>query len=405
MEEEIDLKPYIEALITKWYWIMGAAILAGVVAFIVSSALPPKYQATALVAVTQPTEIVEFDSRIRSLADNQPLKAYPEIALSDAVLLALLPEVTALDAQIQSVEGVRRMLEARAGADPSLLRLTVTYGDAEETAVIANRWAELFVERANQVYGNRDGEQLRFYERQAETAVAELEATEQALLDFQARNRTAILENQLLALAQTQLDHLDNQRHITLLIQDIKALREQLAQQSNSVPITFADQLISLGLQAEAFGAQEAIPVQIQLGSSEALVNSDRAAQLAFLDALGETLAVRLEQIEAALAGLEPQILALQAEKQAHDNEGSQLNRAFILAEETYTALTRKVEEERITSQDMNKGVRLVSQAGKPTSATNRSQVLISILIMVFVAGVMIVVTLFKTWWQQMKEN
>ncbi|MCZ7671650.1 MAG: Wzz/FepE/Etk N-terminal domain-containing protein [Chloroflexi bacterium] len=55
MEEEIDLKPYIEALITKWYWIMGAAILAGVVAFIVSSALPPKYQATALVAVTQPT--------------------------------------------------------------------------------------------------------------------------------------------------------------------------------------------------------------------------------------------------------------------------------------------------------------------------------------------------------------
>ncbi|MCZ7671651.1 MAG: hypothetical protein M5U34_33280 [Chloroflexi bacterium] len=213
-------------------------------------------------------------------------------------------------------------------------------GMRRKSAVIANRWAELFVERANQVYGNRDGEQLRFYERQAETAVAELEATEQALLDFQARNRTAILENQLLALAQTQLDHLDNQRHITLLIQDIKALREQLAQQSNSVPITFADQLISLGLQAEAFGAQEAIPVQIQLGSSEALVNSDRAAQLAFLDALGETLAVRLEQIEAALAGLEPQILALQAEKQAHDNEGSQLNRAFILAEETYTALT-----------------------------------------------------------------
>ena len=52
MEEEIDLRPYIEALISKWYWIVGAAVVAGVVAFIVTSMLPPSYEATALVAVT-----------------------------------------------------------------------------------------------------------------------------------------------------------------------------------------------------------------------------------------------------------------------------------------------------------------------------------------------------------------
>ena len=83
MEEEIDLRPYIEALISKWYWIVGAAVVAGIVAFIVSSMLPPSYEATALVAVTQPTEIVEFDARIRSVDETQPLKAYPEIAMSD----------------------------------------------------------------------------------------------------------------------------------------------------------------------------------------------------------------------------------------------------------------------------------------------------------------------------------
>ncbi len=32
LEEEIDLRPYIEALLRNWKWIIGAAILAALVA-------------------------------------------------------------------------------------------------------------------------------------------------------------------------------------------------------------------------------------------------------------------------------------------------------------------------------------------------------------------------------------
>jgi capsular polysaccharide biosynthesis protein len=377
---------------------VGAAIVAGVVAFIISSILPSSYEATALVAVTKPSEIVEFDSRIRSLEDIQPLKAYPEIAKSDELMITLLSQISALAPEIQSVEQLRKMLTAEAGADPSLLRLIVTYGNPEPATEIANLWGDLFVSRVNQIYGSQGGDQLRFYEQQVEAAASELNGAEQALIIFQAGNRASILENQLLALAQTQTDYWNDQRELILLTQDVQALQDQLAKLPNNTEITFADQLVSLALQAKAFDVETSMPVQFQLQSTEALVNSDRAKQLAFLDTLIQTLAVRSVQIEEALADLEPQILALQAEKQETDTESRQILRNFTLAEETYTALTRKVEEERITSQDTNSGVKLVGRTAVPEEPTG-SRIFMSTIVASFVGAILIATLIMIRKW------
>ena len=43
MEEEIDLRKYIEVLIHHWYWIVGLGVAAAAIAFAVSSFLPPIY--------------------------------------------------------------------------------------------------------------------------------------------------------------------------------------------------------------------------------------------------------------------------------------------------------------------------------------------------------------------------
>jgi uncharacterized protein involved in exopolysaccharide biosynthesis len=66
MEEEIDLRQYITVLMRRWYWIAGLALAAAVVAFGVSSILPPTYEATALVVVTQPRYLFQFDSRVQA---------------------------------------------------------------------------------------------------------------------------------------------------------------------------------------------------------------------------------------------------------------------------------------------------------------------------------------------------
>ncbi len=389
MEEEIDLRPYIEALISKWYWIVGTAVVAGIVAFVVSSALPPSYEATALVAVTKPSDIVEFDSRIRSIDETQPLKAYPEIALSDELMLALLPEVSALDPNIQSGEDVRGLLAASAGADPSLLRLTVTYGDPEKTAVIANLWADLFVTKVNQIYGNQGGEQLAFFQTQLVDAELELTAAEDALIEFQSRNRSTILNNQLQSLQQTQANQLNKQEQIESITQDIDSLMLEL---ENGAEATSVDSLTALLLQMRAFGGGEtAVPWQIQLDTTQTEEMS-LSEQIAMLEGLQGALSTQLIAVEKTLGELEPQILALQQSKQEAETENNRLTRHHTLAQDTYSALASKVEEERITSQDINSGVKLVGKTAVPEEPVGARRLLISLLAVIL--GGMMVITI-----------
>jgi uncharacterized protein involved in exopolysaccharide biosynthesis len=397
LEEETDLRPYIEALISKWYWLVGAAVVAGIVAFVVSSFLPPSYEATALVAVTQPTEIVEFDSRIRSVDDNQPLEAYPEIALSDELMLGLLPEVSAMASDIQSVEDVRGLLEAAAGADPSLLRLTVTHGDPDKTAAIANLWAELFVTRANEIYGNQGGEQLAFFQEQLAEAELELAEAEEALIEFQARNRSEILNNQLQALQQTQANQLGKREEIESILQDVQGLLVQVETGS-----TYGAQLAALLLQVRTFGggqqgsAETAVrPWAIQVDATQA---NDRtpSEQAAALAGLQSTLSSQLQAVRSTLTDLEPQILAVQQSKQEAETENARLVRNYTLAEETYSALASKVEEERITSRDVNSGVKLVGKTAVPSEPTKPSLFLNVLVAMMLGFAIGIVFVLYK---------
>ncbi len=398
MEEEIDLRPYMEVLISKWYWLVGVAVVAGVVAFVVSSMLPPSYEATALVATTHSDEVVELDPRIRSVDGEQPLKAFPEIAVSDGLLMELLPLVQELDSGVRSVEDLRGILKASAGEHPSLLRLTVTHDDPAITAGIANMWADLFVQQANQIYGNQGGEQLSFFQDQLAAAEADLTEAEDALVAFQADNRSAILGNELRALQNTQSNQLAKKEQLESVLQDIEGLLEQPALDS---------QFASILLQVRAFGGvqhgrtEQVIPQwQIQLDPAQPNEMS-LAEQEANLEELQRVLLAQLAAVEHSFTILEPQILAVQQSKQEAEIENGRLLRNQTLAEETYTALANKVEEESITSQDVGSGVKLIGETAVPESPTAPNRKIITLLFSA--AGVFLTafLLLLKTAWMQ----
>ena len=54
MEDEIDLRAYIEVLLRHWKWIIALAVLAAIAAFVVNSLLPFTYEADSVVIVTEP---------------------------------------------------------------------------------------------------------------------------------------------------------------------------------------------------------------------------------------------------------------------------------------------------------------------------------------------------------------
>ena len=412
MEEEIDLREYVLVLLKHWKLILGTTVAAAVTALVVSFFLPPTYEATALVVVKPPQYMMQFDPRfeVPSQLPQPAYKAYPSLAKGDEVMEVLFARLNPRPAEIKTLGDLRGMVEAKAGTDPSVVQLIVRSSNPQEAARIANLWAEIFVAHANRVYGASD-EELKQLEGQLAQAQAELEAAEQALIEFQARNQASILDARLDSLKSDQAHYLADQRAITYILQDIQALREHLARQPSGHAASLADDLTTLLLQLKAFNAQTlnrldeayyastrlresaykpaqlqtsnvegqgqavfvstwqasaSAPIQLQVNGTESLSNKSIGEIMALLDDIAQALRAKSAEIGQRLEELQPQILSLQRQLQEIYTESDRLTRQRDLAKETYTALARKVEETRIAVPGAHTTVRLGSRAAVP---------------------------------------
>lgn len=179
LETEIDLRPYFIATVDKWYWIVGAAVAFALVAFGASSLRSPTYRSTALISIIQPQDEIQFDPRFENIEESQPLKAFPELAVSDAVLAELLDVTNTLDPQLTSVTDLRSIVDAETGSDPRIVRLVVKYENDEIAFSLVQEWASIFIDAANTAFGRQGAELLTFYEAQFENADTSLRMTEQ----------------------------------------------------------------------------------------------------------------------------------------------------------------------------------------------------------------------------------
>ncbi len=369
IEEEIDLRTYVEVLIRYWKWIAGCTLAAAVTAFVVSLLLPPIYEASSVIIITQPRYQMQFEPRFEAVDRWTPAyKAFPTLATADETLQSVL------EAHTPSAEARTRawtlgtlsgIVEATSEGDPSLLVLEVHSRSPEDAAAIANVWADVLVQRGNQIYGESE-EDVAFFSKQALQAEEALDAAETVLIAFQARNQSSIVSAQLGSLRQTQADYLADQRAIVYITQDIQGLRDQLSQQPGGKPASLADDLTALFLQIKAFNAQASAPIQLQVSSAEFLSQKSLSEQIGFLDDLVTTIENKSSKIDERLVELEPQILTLQERLQEIQAEGDRLVRARDLDRETYMTLARKLEETRIAVQEKDSMLQVGSYAAAP---------------------------------------
>ncbi|GAB4279785.1 MAG: hypothetical protein Kow0080_32260 [Candidatus Promineifilaceae bacterium] len=403
MEDEIlDIRLYVELLLRHWKWIVAGGFLAALVAFAVSFLMPEKYEATAVVLATEDQQLLQFDPRIQSESGQQPLKAFPELAMTDDLVQQVMVSVAPLLEEPMTVQAFKRRLTAVAGADPSIIRLTAKAESPELAAQIADNWAKAFVDWGNSIYGSGNNSQLAFYEAQLTEAQTDLDNAESALVAFQGRDRRNIIDSNLSALQSLQEQYLAEQNDLQLLSEDIVRLQTQLANQTTN-STTVADQLTALFFQLKVFNvsasAETVIPIQLNVDSATQLTTSSRSEQVAFLDDLLVSVNDRKDAIADALAALEPEILALQGERQQLQAEVNQLNRNLTVAEETYTTLARKVDEERISAEGQANNLRLASNAAVPNNPTNST---LTAVILAAIVGVMASTgaIFVAEWWQ-----
>lgn len=402
MDETIDLRPYVEALLRHW-WVILLAMLAGAALAVLLVSRQTEYRAAALVAITNANQRLILDPRIENTMDPGVLvKGYPEIALSDGVLSAVLPLANTLsDGEISTLNTLQGMATAEASSDPRLLRLVISADSPYAAAELANTWAKEFIRAVDAIYGNGD-EQAVFYEEQLSKNLAELESVEQALVDYQAENRNAIVENELLSLTDLQATYLADERKLAVLLGDIDSLREQL--ELGGDDLSASDQLAAMTLQLRALSPitpTMSIPIQFQLDTTSVITTAERDDQIARLDALQQAAESSLTATAEKRLALEPDILALQRERQELIRAFNDLERRRLIAEETNATLARKATEERIRSEDTVDQVRLASLASPPDRPARANLVISALAAMIAGALIAAAAIILVTWWRR----
>jgi uncharacterized protein involved in exopolysaccharide biosynthesis len=274
---------------------------------------------------------------------------------------------------------LREQLKAGAGADPSLVRLSVTSDQPQQAQTIANTWASLYVTYTNDLYQQRSSS-ATFFEAQAAEANNRLAAAEQVLVDYQARNPLNLVTAQLDSKQAQLADYLTAAQTITLVIQDARSLQQQLAQQDGNSPSSLSDQLSALYMQVDALNSKADVPIQLQISGEGSLSNRTVAEQTALLGTLIKVLQDKSIEMQRQIKALAPDILALQKEQQAAQVEFDRLTRERDVAKDTYLTLTRKVNETDLAAQDSGGGVQLASQASLPTEPVSGRKLLSVIL-------------------------
>jgi capsular polysaccharide biosynthesis protein len=411
MDETIDLRPYLQALVRHIWLIIGAIALAIVVG-VVLNRVSDDYQASTLVTIPDPSQQLQFDPRIiNTLQPSQMLFAFPNLALSDEVISRVMAQTPGVDETITTATKLRGLMEVDSAGDPRLLRLSISHREPETAAVLANIWADEFVAVVDGVYGSGG---VDFFANRLNEAGLELQAAEDALVSFQTTNRQGIVDNELASLLELQRAYLTEQRTLTQVLDDIKGLRTQL--EGNSVEVvTLAEQLSALTIQLRVYeSVQPSIPMfstpvamqippsapewQLSLGADAQVTTGERAQQLQMLDALRRSVESSLIDRQSQLTALEGPIFALQTEKQRLFNEGERLISRRDIAQETYATVARKVDEERVGAAETVAHV--ASRAAVPEFPTRPNLLVLLPLLSVAAALVSMAAIIALTWWR-----
>lgn len=207
-----------------------------------------------------------------------------------------------------------------------------------------------------------------------------------------------VISSTLSSRQQQQSAHLSRQHQISELIADTHDLHSHLSGDDSSLPITFADQLTALSLQLRAYNAALQLPIQLQLDNSNSTSEATRSRQVASLENLIMALESRYEDLAQDISDLEPEILDLQGEFQEAQAEFSLLTLNRNIAQETYQSLARTVDEERITAEDMTRGIRLASRAAVPNQPVGSRVFAYSVIVALFVFALAVLIISIINW-------
>jgi len=348
VEDEIDLRDYIDVLVRRWKWIVGVTILAALAAGVVSFATPPVYEATATLAVLQSS-----NPALVSPAAQLAVLQSSNVATQT---LQWLGENAAGENASTVARRVRVVADAQ---DKTLFRVTAQSDTPQKAAAIANAWANAGTEAINQVQDQSLSQAIPMLQQDVDRTGKDLQAAEENLKRMQRDLQIDLLTQQLARAQQILNSQFAERENVKVLLAQAQTLRQQVQQGQISLS---PEMLLTLQATATTGGSFLIQPSQF--------VTLTKPQQLDQLDEIIAALNGRHQALSTSIDSVSVQVTMLQQQLNEKQTALIEPTRARDTARANYDSATAKLRDAQARLAQSQNQARVVSHAVAPDSPT-----------------------------------
>jgi uncharacterized protein involved in exopolysaccharide biosynthesis len=325
MEFELNAQYYLDVVLRQWKVVLVVFIVATLAALAVSFIQEPVYEATVSM-MEQAFDYVDVPRL--SLVDRTVIKLYPTLARSEAVesrvIEALGPSLSAAEKAPGTLMSMVSIREDR--DNPALFRIRVQASDPGKARLIANTWAEQYIEEL--------GSFQLMWKSELETVQQNLESAEAALTEFRQETGLGLVEEP----GGDQAHAILGARGV-LLAKQFELLAEHQQAQDNLRLV-----LESAQLARDTGGSIDDLPLQL-LNNPVISERGRFSTESATLDDAIQLLQAEESAISSTIDQLQAEVKKLQMELGEDQLERDRLTRDRDLAESAFKALSYEVQE------------------------------------------------------------
>ncbi len=429
-EYEVDLREYIQVIWQEKWIILAIFLIAAGAAYGFIKTRPPQYETQTTLLIT-PRVSEQLENGGEGLSSNLPTSMYEKSAMANDLLRGIIDDLDenedgGQDLTVKSLENklsLEIVLSEDQGGQSSqlpILTMTVTGDDPEVVQEIANKWADLFVEKNTELLSSETARSFDFISGRFEEVDDQLTSREQEKLDYKEQNPLEVLKSEVKVLQwkyEESLSSLETKRaelrgkkaRLGSLESSLKEEPEFLNLERSISEENLWALLRELRSDSEV-NDEDSDEEQInRLKGWEGFRVSDQEINEVYFNLLEEK-----RNIQADISSLEEEIGYLEdktkdlateiEEKQFRIDQTElklkQLDREISRLKNTYNTLSDDLEEARIANQEEESSIRIMERAVTPEApvATNTRQ-------NVAVAGVLglfigVLVAFFKNYMQ-----
>jgi polysaccharide biosynthesis transport protein len=259
---------WIFAVIRRWWWLItGLALLAGVVAFIVTSIMPPVYESTAMLLVNP--------SKNSTASQYNDLMAGTQLALTYSQMLKDRPVLETVIADLglkQSADALAKRIIAEPVSSSQIIKLTVSDSNPEQAALITNTLAQTFIKRVEELSAMRYAGTIKNAKDRMDEQQAQIKDSQTQIdsLRSQKVTKDVALTNKQNSLTTLQSDY----RSLQNSYQDLQLT---MAEATGKVYVVEPVQVQKSQVQATSIATAVVSVVQVQSGGGSSLPD-DRLA-------------------------------------------------------------------------------------------------------------------------------